>query len=270
MGGKSFTLMEILVTLVILSILATLGFPAYQTVIENQKAKVCQANLEAIGVALDVYAMEHDAMPGDLSQIPEQYLQKGFAKMMQKKGAWEIKLAYHIVGLQQRGLAYAGLLNNLARGNQRLLTCPADNPANYGRSYKLSENIKSLTSAQYKNLTDGTILIGDCSNAVLNSYSDLTLRHKTYSITGNTVYAYTTTKVTGGPSEIVKYEQPVSALGALGGASTPAPPSACQACRYSRASCVSGCQNTWHNQPLKALLCIADCFNTYKCWKVCH
>lgn len=175
---KSFTLMEIMIVLVILSILATLGFPAYQNMINNEKNKVCQANLEALGVALEIYAMEHDTFPGDLSQIPEQYLQKGFAKLMERKDAWKIKLAYYIVGFQQRGLAYAGLLTDLARGNSKLLTCPAAAPA--GNSYGIrSSFLNARVEDVYRNVGDSAVFIADCNAATFAGIAGVaSTRHK--------------------------------------------------------------------------------------------
>mgnify|MGYP001590185566 CR=1 FL=1 len=70
MRKAGFTLMEMMLVVVVIGILATLGFPAYKNVIEDSKAKVCQTNLRVISAALDIYAMEHDSIPGDLSKLP--------------------------------------------------------------------------------------------------------------------------------------------------------------------------------------------------------
>lgn len=181
MRKKSFTLMEVLVVMIILSILATLGWPAYQYIMDDQKAKVCQMNLEALGTALDIYAMDHDTFPGSLSELPEQYLQKGFAKVMQRKDAWKIRLAYNLVGFEQRGLAYAGLLTTLAKGNSKLLVCPAAAPGS--QSYAIRRSFRNSPTSDYRYLTDAAILIADSTQDAIDNMTDVdSSRHKRGSV----------------------------------------------------------------------------------------
>ena len=187
MGRKSFTIMEVIVVVIIIGILATLGFPAYRNVIEDSRAKVCQANLSALQTALDVYAMEHDVMPGDLSELPAKYLERGYAKVLQQKGAWKIKLAYFILGIGQGKLAYAGLLtDDLAKGNASLLTCPDDTtpPAAGGRSYGVHAGLAGMTSHDYRNLRGDTLMIGDCEAQTFdgNSGRGLEMRHRRFGV----------------------------------------------------------------------------------------
>jgi prepilin-type N-terminal cleavage/methylation domain-containing protein len=174
MKKASFTLMEILVGMVILSILATLGFSQYQTIIEGEKAKICAVNLDVLQSALDIYIMEHDAIPASLSEIPGEYLSRAYAQILQREGAWRIKLAYFIVGWEEKGLAYAqttlSLKDDLAKGNIQLLSCPKDSnsllkPGGGGtRSYALNSGLKNLTVAQYMALSDETVTLGDCKD----------------------------------------------------------------------------------------------------------
>lgn len=181
MKKQGFTLVEIIIVLVVVGILATIGIPVYNGVIESSQAKVCQTNEEALKTALDVYVMEKDTTPASLSELPWEYIQKGYAKVLQKNDAWKVKLAYAVVGWQNRGKAYADpFVNILAKGDIKLITCPADttSPENGGVSYGLNKALEGINSTAYRNLGGGTLLIGDCESATFNSASDLALKHK--------------------------------------------------------------------------------------------
>ena len=181
MRKKAFTLTEIVVVIVIIGFLATLGFPYYQSVVEDSKAKVCDANLKAQKKALDIYAMEHDSVPADLTQLSPNDIKRAFAEILKGKGAWKIKLAYSIVGWEQRGLAYAEFLTDIiAKGDKSMLTCPADStPATKGgRSYGISSALANMSYQAYQNLPANTLLIGDCENATFTGATQLSETHK--------------------------------------------------------------------------------------------
>lgn len=195
MKKKAFTLMEIIIIVVVIGILATLGLPTYQNVIEDSKAKVCQANLQALNTSLEIYAMEHDVMPGGLSELTPEYIEKAYAHILQEKGAWKIKLAYFIVRWEQRGLAYAGLLSDISKGNLSLITCPSDtSPPPTGISYGLNSVLENMTSQAYRALPDDTLLIGDCENVTFTNLTDLNERHKHYGILTSDTYAQVISK----------------------------------------------------------------------------
>ena len=192
MKKRAFTLMEIIIVVVVIGILATLGLPTYRNVIEDSKAKICETNLEALNTALQIYAMEHDVMPGDLSELAPEYIEKAYAHILQQEGAWKIKLAYYIVGWEQRGLAYAGLLTDLAGGNPKLMTCPAAAPGEL--SYGMNSVLLNKSSSDYQSLAGDTILIGDCSKQTFDNASGLNARHKHYKILTSESYAIAKTK----------------------------------------------------------------------------
>lgn len=184
MTHRAFTLIEVIIVVIIVGIIGTIGFPAYQNLLEDSKQKVCEANLSAISAALDVYAMENDTIPADLSGIPEQYLQRAYASLLKQKGSWRIKLAYFIVEQKEKGLAYAGLFtDNLTRGTPDLRKCPA--AAAGERSYGLNSAIKNLTSRQYRALAGTTIVVGDSTAAEFATVQALTPRHRRYRILAN-------------------------------------------------------------------------------------
>jgi prepilin-type N-terminal cleavage/methylation domain-containing protein len=188
MKKASFTLMEILVGLVILGILTTLGIFQYQNLMEEERAKACAVNLDTLQRALDIYIMERGLLPSNLSEIPAEYLSRAYAQILQRKGAWRIKLAYFFVGWEEKGLAYAQtspsfLLDDLAKGNLQLISCSKDatSPIKVQgeRSYALNSDLVNKTAQEYKDLPDDTVLIGDCEDAALSpNLSNLAVRHK--------------------------------------------------------------------------------------------
>jgi len=172
MKRSAFSLMEILCTLIIMGIIATIAFPTYQSFIEDSHARVCETNLRALKTALDIYAMDHDTMPGALGALPQEYINKAYAQVMERKDAWKAKLAYAILEWSERGLAYAAdpnFLYTLAKGNIRLITCPnaAQSPIDAGGgaintpSYGINGAIAGITSLAYRAIPANTTLISD-------------------------------------------------------------------------------------------------------------
>ncbi len=160
---RSFTLIELMIVVIVLGILATLVIPAYTNIMEESKAKVCATNLAALQSSLEIYVRENDSIPGALSEIPQAYLNRGYAKVMgNKKDKWRIDLAYLSLGLLDRGYAHAQSLRmmDLARGNRNLLVCPSDkrNIANK-ISYAFNNSIRNMTKGQL--FLSGEISIGE-------------------------------------------------------------------------------------------------------------
>lgn len=58
---RGFTIMELLVVIVIIGVLAAIGVPAYNNVIEKARTTACQANRRTISTAVGMYFAEHGA-----------------------------------------------------------------------------------------------------------------------------------------------------------------------------------------------------------------
>lgn len=212
MRKKSFTLLEIMVVVVIVGILATLGVPFYQNIVENSKSTICEEHLKVLKTAMDIYAMENDTMPASLSRLPQEYIKRAYVSRLGQKDAWKIKLADFILNLKERGLAYAEpFLNILTRGDISLLTCPRDPspPAQGGISYGVYADLgdtngdgKGMSSQEYRDLIPGTALIGDSDSAIFTNSSELIFRHNRYGILTSERYALSIQK----NGEIVKVE----------------------------------------------------------------
>ncbi len=181
---KSFTLIELMIVIIVIGIIATIAIPLYHNAVEKAKAKVCETNLKVLATALESYAIENDQLPGSLGELRSKDLRKAWAQILKKEGKWKIKLAYFIVDLSNRGLAYA--TESWIRrylGDMKTLTCPADpTPYPSGFSYGINCNIRNISYEEYKNLPDDYIIIGDCDSECFSSLSDLAKRHKSYTL----------------------------------------------------------------------------------------
>jgi general secretion pathway protein G len=63
---RAFTLIEILVIVAIISLLAMILFPAFQSARNQARATVCQSNLKQLGMAIALYLQDYDRYPRGL------------------------------------------------------------------------------------------------------------------------------------------------------------------------------------------------------------
>jgi prepilin-type N-terminal cleavage/methylation domain-containing protein/prepilin-type processing-associated H-X9-DG protein len=69
-GAKAFSMIELLVVIAVICILAALLLPALNQAKEKGKRTVCQSNLRQLGMALTLYADEHNQYPACFRRIP--------------------------------------------------------------------------------------------------------------------------------------------------------------------------------------------------------
>jgi prepilin-type N-terminal cleavage/methylation domain-containing protein len=176
---KSFTLTELLIVVVIVGILVSVAIPAYNYLMDQAEAQACQANLEALQTALDIYAMEHDeGLPGTLGQLPDSYINRAYVQLLQRPAAWKIRLAYFLLDWRDRGLAFAqeGLMTRIARGQAGTITkCPSDKTG--GVSYGLAKKLRNKSREDYRQLGEKVVLIADCDSEELRQ-NNMAYRHK--------------------------------------------------------------------------------------------
>jgi general secretion pathway protein G len=84
----AFTLIELLLSVAILGVLATIAIPSYSTYIDNAKVTQAEADIVQIEVAIAQYLSDHASLPPDLTVLtnvnltdpwgnPYQYLDLG-------------------------------------------------------------------------------------------------------------------------------------------------------------------------------------------------
>jgi len=164
-GVRSFTLIEIMVVIIIIGILTLVGVPMYRNVVEKGKAQICAANLEALKSAFEIYLAEHNVVPGTLSELSTEEIEKAYARFMRTKGVAARWVAF-LEGLRERNFAFASLIKELGKGNTRLLRCPADTRKDQTIiSYGINSKLAGMTKEAYEELPATTVIIAD-SNSV--------------------------------------------------------------------------------------------------------
>jgi prepilin-type N-terminal cleavage/methylation domain-containing protein len=176
----AFTLIELMIGLVILGVLATIAIPAYQNFIEEGKAQLCEQNLQALKKEWDVYIVEHNVVPGDISQLPREGVDNAFAEGMRTAG-WKAKFALFVEEQQERGAAFASLVEELAKGNSRMLFCPSDTRRDRLVSYGSNASLGDMTKDFYMNNTNDTMrILSDSFNTTFSetNSSSIPKRHR--------------------------------------------------------------------------------------------
>ena len=184
---KAFTLIETIMIVVIIGILATISVAGYWQLLDNARQKVCDANLETLAAAIEIYSLEHDALPASLSMLAPEHIHKAYARVMEKKGV-SYQVARAFVKMNEPRLAYAQFLTygNLAKygAEADIFVCPAD--TNGAPSYGLNGNAAGHT---WESIPEGIPLIFDSDSYVVTSSSDLAFRHTKW-LTQNIVKGY--------------------------------------------------------------------------------
>jgi prepilin-type N-terminal cleavage/methylation domain-containing protein len=186
---KGFTLMEILIVAVIIGILAVVGVAVYDKMIEDAKARVCENHTDTILGALEVYVVEHDQLPGSISQLTPQQIQKSYAKVMQTPDAWKIRLAYWLVNVNRGRFTFDTMPSAIAVTNDKLsetglvkeldvFHCPANHSAEAdGPSYTINLPANVTNAVEFDAYNNDDVAIVD----------DAAARHKA-NFLDNTMY----------------------------------------------------------------------------------
>lgn len=135
--ARGFTLIEILVAIAIVAVLAGVGVPAYQRIVQSSRAAACVSNLRQLGTALNLYLGEHNMTMPTL-----------------KAGR---------TTLADDGPVIDNTLNAYA-SNPRVFACPSDTAglaAKSGTSYywNVALNGQALATLNFLHLNGGPALI---------------------------------------------------------------------------------------------------------------
>lgn len=130
MKRKSFTLIEILVGLIIISILASLSIASYRKTIETNNERICTENLKVLQKAIDIYTLENDSLPTTLAQLTPQQIYLAYSQVVgQAKENPLLGALRNILGIKP---AWAQSLAGYYACNRNIFRCPADTAVNLG------------------------------------------------------------------------------------------------------------------------------------------
>lgn len=166
---KNFTLVELSIVIILLGILATVAIPGFLNLAERARADTCFLNLETLLGAIETFAIENNVLPATLGKLPNEYIERSWARVQEQNNSWRINFIYFIKNLRKGNLAFAqNIPEYLAEAIA--LRCPSDdNPAT--PSYRLAPGVKGITFAQYRSLSAATIIVEETA-----------ARHKNYRI----------------------------------------------------------------------------------------
>lgn len=146
---KAFTLIELLVVMAIISILASIMFPAFASAKDTAKSIVCVSNMKQIGMAINMYLSDYDDQW--FGAYMEDQTDPNFPQIpwygYDNKNAPLFAGFYGRVD-QQAGNGYRpGLIDPYVRARQ-LFRCPSM-PSNWQSSYAINWFNTNTPSAYY-------------------------------------------------------------------------------------------------------------------------
>ncbi|HAH22058.1 MAG: hypothetical protein A2Y00_07675 [Omnitrophica WOR_2 bacterium GWF2_43_52] len=163
----AFTLIEVMVAIIILTVVVSLSIASYEKTVRSSKDKACLLNLQVLQKAVDIYTMETDTLPTTLSQLTPQ----------------QIYLAYQTVtGTQRENPCLAFLRNHVGikpawgiplpqryyGSNPKTLKCPLDTSTDPS-SYVLRTDSSDENLTFTRNATTGKVkLMKDSSYSLLD------------------------------------------------------------------------------------------------------
>ncbi len=173
---RGFTLIELIVVLAIVLVLSSIAMYLHQRGLAHARKTVCQTNLRALQTAIELYVAENGDLPGTLTHLKLEHLEKAYAKAIKDRG-WLIKAYTFLIKLDESDHAYAQFLTyeNLKEygATEKIFHCPADH--NGGASYGMNSDIEG---EMWADVGEDVILIGDSDNYIFNTTDQLTKRHK--------------------------------------------------------------------------------------------
>lgn len=159
MKRKSFTLIEILVALIIVSILASLSIASFRKTVDLNQEKACIENLKVLQGAIDIYTLENDALPVNLARLTPRQINLAYLKVAgQAKENHLITSLKNIFGIKPALAQPLPPLSQYYGNNKKVFVCPADSitaPTNctgtsYCGSYTFNLSGNNYNSATHK------------------------------------------------------------------------------------------------------------------------
>lgn len=185
---SAFTLLELMVTIVVISVLVSMAMVGYSGYRDRTAMLVDETNQKVILAAAKLYAYDNRFLPGNLSQLQPEHLERAYAMVTEGKQPytlWAFLLEH--AGLEEVAEAQTLLdpptpINYLGANPLKVLTCPLDTtPPGLGqagpRSYDMTQGANGAAGKPLSWLLDP--LNGD-RNVIIETDDGTTqaLRHK--------------------------------------------------------------------------------------------
>jgi len=158
---RYFTLIETMITVVIVLVIASLGIVSYRQLLDSARQKVCELNLKTLEKATEFYALEEDGLPASLGKLKREHIERAYAWIMKREGnLWINKLAFLFVKLNTPPQVYAQFLtpDNLRKYGvtKGIFHCPSDPSGNI--SYGINVH---LAGKKWEDILWGTPIIAE-------------------------------------------------------------------------------------------------------------
>lgn len=175
---NGFTLLEVLTTMSIILIIASLLTTALLFSLEKSKKAECISNQRQILAAVLIFAYDEDRFPTDLAELKDRYIDNTLSPGHM--------YASRTSPLAQKSL-HAGVVTESFHGNADILKCPKvdgtifDDPPVY--SYGLNELLRDFVYHAL-DLPSETPVIADCDSATFVTSEQAAFRHMGHAFSG--------------------------------------------------------------------------------------
>lgn len=178
---KGFTIAEIIVTVTITLILATIAIATYTQTVDNARQRVCASNQTVLLKAVENYFLTTGVAPATLGDLSPEQVHKAYVEVMQNRD-WLTKLAFFVTKFSFGHCAHAQIINNLSElvtpavmqsygVAANAFQCPADTGG--GISYGINGALRGYSS--WADVPDSLQIIADCDSYILGTPA---ARHK--------------------------------------------------------------------------------------------
>ena len=184
-----FTLIEIIIAVVVLSILSAIGAISWDAMVDKTRQDICEQNQTILVGAIKFYIYDKQAAPTSLSSIYPKYTDFALAKIKKDHPVVYAKRAISLAILrasEPKSAWAVGEISPYLGMRTSVLHCPED--SNGGISYGLHDvfDTNVISGIPAKDIYDycantNQIIIGDCNNDFFSDPSEFTGRH------GNTI-----------------------------------------------------------------------------------
>ena len=162
---KAFTLVEILITVLVVAVLSSVGIFIWDGTVDDARQRVCAQNQYLIEESLKMYIYEKDAVPVSLSSIVPEYSDIVIARLSKEniffKPARNMRLA--LIAIDDGSQAWAAF-SDYTMGNKSILRCPAKKGGGISYAYNVALD-SGNPKASYKGLkNNGLPIVCDSNN----------------------------------------------------------------------------------------------------------